>query len=268
MLRSTFAPLAALACFVLLGATAHAQTAGTVTITANPTSATGSATPVLTWSSSPVASSCLASGGWSGTKFASGSETVARITANASYTLTCTWGAASTTVTWVAPTRNTDNTTLTDLASFKVVYGRSATDLSQTRVVSDPRATSTVISSLAAGTWYFAVRAVSSAQRESDLSNVASKSIAAASTARTVNVTVTPAPSPTPSLRTVRTTVYDVIWVNNARARGQVVGSIALGRPCTSNYQVATVYYGVNRADVTQTRQPRSNSVITRCATS
>ena len=62
--------------FLAAGA-AQAQTAGTVTLRANPTSATGSIVPVLTWSTNPVATSCTASGGWSGTKAASGTQTLA-----------------------------------------------------------------------------------------------------------------------------------------------------------------------------------------------
>jgi hypothetical protein len=271
MQRLTFAPLAALAAFLLLGAAAHAQTAGTITFNANQTSAQGGLTPVLTWSTSPVATSCQASGGWSGTKFALGTETLARITANKSYTLTCSWGSASTTVHWVAPTRNTDNSTLTDLASFKVVYGRSATDLSSSKAVSDPRATSTIVSGLTAGTWYFAVRAVNTAQRESAPSNVATRTITAASAAKTVNITITAAPTnptPTPGLRTVSTTVYDVVWVNQVRTRGRAIGTIAIGKPCERGYQVGTNYFRVNRSDTRLTMEPRGASIIARCATS
>jgi hypothetical protein len=269
MQRPKIAPLGALAClFLLAAAGAHAQTAGTITFTANRTSATGSLAPVLTWSTSPVASSCQASGAWSGTKFASGSETVATITASRSYTLTCSWGSAAATVNWVAPTRNTDGTTLSDLASFKVIYGRSASDLSSTKAVSDPRATSTVLSGLTAGTWYFAVRAVNSAGRESAPSNTATKTITAATAAKTVSITITPAPSPTPALRTVRTSVYDVIWVDNVRTRGRVIGTIALGKPCEAAYRVGTNYYRVSRTDARLTMEPRGASIIARCATS
>src|SRR6185369_8184211 len=98
----------------------QAQTAGVVTLRANATSATGSIVPVLTWSTNPVATSCRASGGWSGNKSASGSETLARINATTNYTLTCSWGSGSTRVSWTAPTTNTDGSPLTDLAGFRV----------------------------------------------------------------------------------------------------------------------------------------------------
>src|SRR3954462_14236068 len=124
MHKATFALLALP--LMLLGGFAQAQTAGTVTLTANKTSAQGSLTPVLTWSTTPVASSCTASGAWSGTKFASGSETLPAITSNKSYTLTCTWGNGTAALTWTAPTKNSNGSTLTDLAGFKVVYGTSS----------------------------------------------------------------------------------------------------------------------------------------------
>ena len=145
---------------LLLGSIAQAQTAGTITFSANKTSSTGSFAPVLTWSTSPVATSCSASGGWSGTKFASGSETVASISANASYTLTCAWGNGSATVSWTAPTKNTNGSSLTDLASYKILFGNSSTSLTKSQTVSDPKATSATVAALAPGTWSSTVRAV------------------------------------------------------------------------------------------------------------
>src|SRR3954462_15892373 len=121
MHKATFALLALP--LMLLGGFAQAQTAGTVTLTANKTSAQGSLAPVLTWSTTPVASSCTASGAWSGTNFASGRETLAAITASKSYTLTCAWGNGNAKLSWVAPKQNTDGSSLTNLKGFKIVYG-------------------------------------------------------------------------------------------------------------------------------------------------
>src|SRR4051794_35459318 len=125
---------------LLLGSIAHAQTAGTITFTANKTSSTTSFAPVLTWSTSPVATSCAASGGWSGTKFASGSQTVTSISANTSYTLTCAWGNGAATVSWTAPTKNANATSRTDLAGYKSLFGNSSTSLTKSQTVSDPKA--------------------------------------------------------------------------------------------------------------------------------
>jgi len=66
----------------------------TVTLGASPTSITAGQTVTLTWSSTN-ASSCSASGGWSGTKATSGSEASAALTANTTFTLVCVGGGGS-----------------------------------------------------------------------------------------------------------------------------------------------------------------------------
>jgi hypothetical protein len=86
-----------------------------------------------------------------------------------------TLGSAS--LSWAAPTENTDGTALTNLAGYRVVYGTNASSLNQTIEISNPSVTTYVVEQLAAGTWYFAVRAYTSAGNESSLSNVASKTI-------------------------------------------------------------------------------------------
>jgi hypothetical protein len=127
--------------------TAEAQTAGVVTLQANQTSAVGSLVPVLTWSTNPVAQSCAASGGWSGTKAASGTQTLASISASANYTLTCTWPTGSA-VTGRADDQH-ERQRAPDHAGFKVVYGTAGRDDSVS--VDDITSRSKTIS-LAAGT--------------------------------------------------------------------------------------------------------------------
>ena len=107
------------ACALLLAGLAQAQTAGVVSLSATPTSGTGSVTPRLTWSTNPVATSCTASGGWSGTKAASGAQTLTAINANTNYTLTCTWGTGSATVNWTAPTTNTNGSACADATRLR-----------------------------------------------------------------------------------------------------------------------------------------------------
>lgn len=255
-----------LALFLLgAGTAAQAQTAGVVTLTANKTSSAGAFTPVLTWSTNPVAKSCTASGGWSGTKAASGSATVTTITANTTYTLTCTWGSGSTNVSWTSPTRNVDGSTLTNLARFKIVYGTSSTSLTNSQIVDDITRTSATVSSLAPGTWYFAVRAVNTAGTESANSNVSSKTITGATAAKSLTITVT-APPATGTYKTISVNVWDVrrrsdgVW-----ARIGVVGKIALGKPCSTSFKVGAHHYLVNRSDVTLTKTPASTQLVVYC---
>lgn len=83
----------------------------------------------------------------------------------------------SATLTWVAPTENTDGTPLTDLAGYYIHYGTNAAALTQS--ISVPSATTTTyeISSLAPGTYYFEIIAYTSLGTQSAPSNVASKTI-------------------------------------------------------------------------------------------
>ena len=184
-----------LLCLMVTGV-AHAQTAPSLTFAAENVTGAGSVTPRLTWSTTPAAQSCTASGDWSGTKAASGTETLAAITASRTYNLTCTWPAGtSATLRWTPPTTNTDGSALTDLRSFTVHYGTSATALAQTKAVSSATATSDTVTGLAAGTWYFCVRAVNAASITSDCSNTVSKVLSASNVNRSVGIVVNPKPA-------------------------------------------------------------------------
>ncbi|HMN43541.1 MAG TPA: putative Ig domain-containing protein [Povalibacter sp.] len=83
----------------------------------------------------------------------------------------------SATLSWAAPTQNTDGTTLTNLAGFRIYYGTSASALNQTIQVANPSVSTYVLDGLTPTTYYFAVRAYTSAGTESANSNVASKTL-------------------------------------------------------------------------------------------
>jgi hypothetical protein len=99
----------------------------------------------------------------------------------ASFSITVTSGGGTTTgsatLNWTPPTRNTDGSTLTNLAGYRISYGRSAGSLSTTIQISNPGIASYVVENLSSGTWYFAVKSYTSGGSESPLSNVASKTI-------------------------------------------------------------------------------------------
>ncbi|HEY4368490.1 MAG TPA: putative Ig domain-containing protein [Steroidobacteraceae bacterium] len=81
------------------------------------------------------------------------------------------------TLSWTPPTQNTDGTTLTNLSGYRIYYGTSSSALNQTIQVSGAGMSRYVVDDLAPATYYFAVKAVTSAGTESSLSNVASKKI-------------------------------------------------------------------------------------------
>lgn len=68
--------------------------AAAVTLTASPSTVKSGAPSTLTWSSTN-ATSCTASGGWTGGKAASGSQSTSALTATTTYTLTCSGAGGS-----------------------------------------------------------------------------------------------------------------------------------------------------------------------------
>ena len=80
-------------------------------------------------------------------------------------------------LTWTAPTTNTNGSGLTDLAGYHIYYGNSPSAMTKVITVSSPATTSYTVSSLASGTWYFAVNAYTTSGVESSLSNTGSKTV-------------------------------------------------------------------------------------------
>jgi hypothetical protein len=126
----------------------------------------------------------------------SGTPTAAQVGAYANITVTVSDGQASATVgpftitvsdvanasgsaslSWTPPTQNSDGTTLGNLAGYRVIYGRTATNLDQTVNVDNPSINRYVVENLSSGTWYFAVVAVNATGVASQLSNTASKTV-------------------------------------------------------------------------------------------
>jgi hypothetical protein len=83
----------------------------------------------------------------------------------------------SATLDWTPVTQNEDGTPVTGLAGYRVHYGMSASNMSQTVDVANPSVTTYLVSNLSSGTWYFGVAAYTSAGVEGVLSNVGSKAV-------------------------------------------------------------------------------------------
>lgn len=188
----------AIAAILLAGFSLSAESAEptpVLTFTASTTTGNGTVTPVLTWSTTPAAASCTASGAWTGTRAASGTVTLASISQSATYNLECTWPADDrATLQWQAPTQNTDGTPYNDPAGYKVYWGSQAAALNQTRTIADPATLTYVVQPLAAGTWYFCVAAVNQRGVESACSAIGSKTMVPTAVQRTVGITVNPVP--------------------------------------------------------------------------
>jgi Fibronectin type III domain len=81
--------------------------------------------------------------------------------------------AGDATLSWDPPTANMDNSPLTDLAGFKVYYGRHSGLYGKTTDVGDQ--TSYTVTDLGPGTYYFAISAYDSSGNEGGLSTEVSK---------------------------------------------------------------------------------------------
>ena len=161
-------------------------TTPTVQLTASPPGVAPGGTTTLNWTATNV-TSCTASGGWTGTKALTGSQLTAALPTDQTYQLSCTGtngnALAMTTVTirsavlsWTAPTLNVDGSALTNLSGYKVYWGNASRNYTLSASVTGA-ATTTYTTSLAPGTWYFAITALDSTGTESSKSNEVSKTV-------------------------------------------------------------------------------------------
>jgi len=169
-----------------------AAPAPTLSFSASPGSVSQNGSTTLSWNSTD-ATSCTASGDWSGNKATSGSESTGSLTIDSQYTLTCTGAGGSVNesvnvtvvlsnngtalLSWTPPTENTDGSLLTDLAGYKIRYGTSPGNYSDIEVINDPGLTSFMIEDLASADWYFVMTSFNSSGIESGYSTEVNKTI-------------------------------------------------------------------------------------------
>ena len=75
------------------------------------------------------------------------------------------------------PTENSDGTALTDLAGYRIYYGRSASALDQVVAIGNPGLTSYLVENLSPARWYFSMTTLNSRGVESGRSATASKTV-------------------------------------------------------------------------------------------
>jgi hypothetical protein len=85
-------------------------------------------------------------------------------------------GSAS--LSWNPPTENADGSTMSDLAGYRIYYGKSPKKLNKTIVIDNPGLTRYVVENLAAAKWHFSMTSVNSSGKESARSKTVSKKIA------------------------------------------------------------------------------------------
>ena len=90
---------------------------------------------------------------------------------------TSTSGPGTVTLSWIAPTGNTNGTPLTDLAGYHIHYGTSQDNLTKVIDLAGTGTTEYEVAGLAPGTYYFAVTAYTAMGTESAESDIGNKTI-------------------------------------------------------------------------------------------
>ena len=85
--------------------------------------------------------------------------------------------ADSVTLSWSAPTENTNGSALTNLTGYIIYYGTSASAMTQTIDINTVGMLTYVVDNLSAGSWYFQIVAVNAAGVQSSPSATVSVSI-------------------------------------------------------------------------------------------
>lgn len=150
-----------IAALLMTAQLAWGQTLGSVSVTSNPTTTNGSASVTVDWTSTPPATSCsITGGGLTGSNLsASGNLIDTGVTKTTIYTVTCSWSNPSNTLKWTPVLTNTDGTPLTDLAGYRIVYSPKGVNNNTTITVSDPTATSLVVTPANPGTYAYVLLA-------------------------------------------------------------------------------------------------------------
>lgn len=224
--------------------------------------------PTLTWAA-PWATSCTASGGWSGSKAASGSQALPAITSSTTFNLACSASVpadAAAQLSWTAPTQYTDGSPLpaADLDAFRIYQGASSSNLSRVAEVAGTARDATR-TDLAAGRHYFAVTAVTVNGAESGLSAIGSKVATAGGTVSASN-SVTVRVANAPVLTVQQTVAHDVQMQGLRFVLGRPVGEVPLGTACHADFALEGGWYRVEREHVAFGRASRSAVVVARCA--
>jgi len=85
--------------------------------------------------------------------------------------------AGAATLSWNPPTENADGSPLTDLAGYRIYYGRNPDNLTQLVVLNNPGLTRYVVENLTPARWHFVMTSVNTEGTESRRTQAATKTI-------------------------------------------------------------------------------------------
>lgn len=158
--------------------------------------------------------------------------------------------AADVRLNWTPPTQNTDGTPVA-LKGYSIHFGSTADALTQTRAVNVPSASSANVTGLNPGTYFFCVKAISTADLSSACSNVVSKVIAPA------------APNPPTGLTVQELVAYQVIGTLDKFVL-LPVGTVAADTVCDTSQSVNGMFV-VPREAVTFYGSVKPQAVVAKC---
>ena len=119
---------------------------------------------------------------------------------------------------WIPPTQNVDGSELTDLAGYRILWGRASREYTDSLPINEPeRTTATIILTVdqEVTVFYIAMTSLDTSGNESGYSNEITRTI-------TVDITDDTPPNP-PQLQTIEFTVDGCVVVNNPSATCTVV---------------------------------------------
>lgn len=158
---------------------------------------------------------------------------------------------------WTPPTQNTDGTSLTNLAGYRIVYGNTAAELVRDVAISNPSISAYCLTGLTPATWYFAVRAFNTTGGESVNSNVASKVVTA------TPMPVLPAAPATLKITSGNLVVYQVLGTDGG-FQFLPVGTVPANTSCIATQQV-NGRYAVPTIAVTWYGNVKPKVVVAQC---
>ena len=183
--------IAALVALFACGAAA-AQNTPTCTVSAQPATVTGTADVTVTWTATH-ATSCVASGGWSGPKDPAGGSQVLSVSQSRTFTLNCKAPTGKVVARWTKITQNTDGTPAT-VTGYRLYIADAPSGLPSATAINLPATPLEYTFWRSPGDVSAGIKAVRADSVDSVLSNVASKQVVAAAATCADSVTVNPRP--------------------------------------------------------------------------
>jgi len=176
-----------------------AQVMPTMVFYTTPAKGPAPLTVKITWKCTGAVGA-VASGAWTGERPTAGTETIV-VNEKGKYVLTCHGNTPDAQLTWTIPTTNTDGSTITNLAGFKIYVSTDSGAVPDASpiTVANPTATTYTVESLPVGANYFAMKAYNTNGADSSITGTVSAELPATAIAMERWITITQYPPNPPT---------------------------------------------------------------------